>query len=76
MAQVLVRDISPELVEKLRVRARRNQRSLEAELRVILHEALQTPLPTVQDDIERVRALFAGRSFTDSAILLREDRDR
>ena len=35
MAQVLVRDVAPEIVEKLKARAQRNQRSLEAELRMI-----------------------------------------
>jgi hypothetical protein len=76
MAQVLVRDVDPEVVEKLKVRARRNQRSLEAELRVVLEEAVQEPNFAIRDDVQRVRALFSGRSFTDSATLLREDRER
>ncbi len=34
MAQVLIRDVAPEVVVKLKARALRNRRSLEAELRL------------------------------------------
>ncbi len=39
MAEILVRDIDPASVERLRERARRNQRSLEAEAKRILEDA-------------------------------------
>lgn len=74
MAQVLVRDVEPETVEKLKQRAGKNGRSLEAELRVILRQAAeQSGDPWAE--IERVRAAFAGRTFSDSSELIREDRD-
>lgn len=76
MAQLLVRDVAPEVVEKLKGRAQRNRRSLEAELRVILQDAVQEPATDMQAEVERVRALFAGRSFEDSTALLRADRER
>ena len=76
MAQVLIRDIAPDLVEKLKARAQRNHRSLEAELRVICTEAVRTPAGAIEEDLERVRALFSGRTFSDSAVLLRDDRGR
>jgi plasmid stability protein len=76
MAQLLVRDVAPEVVEKLKVRAQRNRRSLEAELRVIFQDAVQEPATDMQAEVERVRALFAGRIFDDSATLLRADRER
>lgn len=76
MARVLVRRVPSEVIEKIRERAHGNHRSLEAELRVILQEAAKGPPTTAYKDIERVRALFDGRSFTDSEQLLREDRDR
>jgi plasmid stability protein len=68
MAQVLIRDIAPETVDKLKARARRNRRSLEAELRVIFEKAVEEPeveKPEVDSlaEVERVRALFAGRTF-------------
>jgi plasmid stability protein len=97
MAQVLVRDVDPAVLEKLKARARNNHRSLEAELRVVLaraaeadgagngtHNGTRSGAPgsarvsatDVQAQVERVRALFAGRRFDDSADLLRADRDR
>ncbi len=76
MAQVLIRELDPEVVEKLKARAERNHRSLEAELRVICHAAVQEADFRPLDEVQRVRALFDGRAFTDSAPLLRADRER
>lgn len=79
MPQVLVRDVEAEVLAKLKRRAQRNHRSLEAELRVVLEEAVaepQTGSSDIQAAIARVQELFGGRRFTDSAELLRQDRDR
>ena len=77
MAQVLIRDVAPEVVNKLKARAQRNRRSLEAELRGIVEAAvMEEPAVDMLAEIERVRALFAGRTFDDSAALVREDRQR
>jgi plasmid stability protein len=75
MAQVLVRDLEDEVVERLKQRARRSGRSLEAELRLILQQAAVGWSPDVLANIERIRARFAGRTLSDSAELIREDRD-
>ena len=79
MPQVLVRDVQAEVLAKLKRRAQRNHRSLEAELRVIFEEAVAES-PNGNNDIQaalaRVQELFVGRRFTDSAQLLRQDRDR
>ena len=42
MAQLIVRNLEPKLVEKLKVRAARRGRSAEAEHREILRQALST----------------------------------
>lgn len=76
MAQVLVRDIESVVVEKLRLRAQKNNRSLEAELRSILQKAAGEEMSEVLVEVAKVRALFAGRTFSDSVELLREDRER
>jgi len=76
MAQVLIRDVPPEVVERLKVRAQRNRRSLEAELRVIVEKAVEESIEDMLAEVDRVRALFAGRTFGDSAELIREDRER
>ncbi len=76
MAQLLVRDLDDEVVERLKQRARRSGRSLEAEVRLILQRAAAEWSPNVLAEVERIRALFAGRTFCDSTDLIREDRDR
>ena len=76
MAQVLVRNVAPEVVSQLKRRAERNKRSLEAELRIIFQEAVDEPVSDMQAEVNRVRALFSGQTFDDSTELLREDRAR
>ncbi len=76
MAQVLIRDVTPEVVDKLKARAQRNRRSLEAELRIICEQAAQETTVDMRAEVERVRTLFTGRHFEDSTELVREDRDR
>jgi antitoxin FitA len=76
VAQVLVRDLEPVVVEKLKARAQKNGRSLETELRSILQRAAGEDMTEVLAEVNRVRALFAGRTFSDSTELLREDRER
>ena len=43
MPQVLVRDIETDVLEKLKRRAQKNHRSLEAELRVVFEQAVAEP---------------------------------
>ena len=76
MAQVLIRGLDPELVERLRAQAKRNGRSLEAELRVGLESlAKDTPEEAVRK-ADEIRAMLKGRKFSDSTELIREDRER
>jgi antitoxin FitA len=43
MAAVSIRDLDDDVKERLRIRAARNGRSMEAEIRVILAEAVSDP---------------------------------
>ncbi len=52
MAQVLVRDIEPTVVDRLKDRSRRSGRSLEADLRLILQDAVRD---SIDEEITRVR---------------------
>ena len=45
MAQLVVRNLDPELVQQLKIRAAQHGRSMEAEHREILRQALQEPPP-------------------------------
>lgn len=75
MAQVLIRNLEPDVLERLKARAARHNRSLEAELRQIVTEAGAPPAVTTES-ARRLQALFAGRAFTDSAVDQRDDRER
>jgi len=76
MPQVLVRDLDETVMQKLKERARQNGRSLEAELRTILQRAAGEPMTAVPPELQRVHEMFNGRTFRDSAELIRRDRDR
>ncbi len=75
-AQLLVRGVDSAVVQKLKVRARRSGRSLQAELRALLERAVQLDFGTARTRAARMRRRLAGRSHTDSAVLLAEDRLR
>ena len=62
MAQVLIRQLDEDVVSKLKARAVRHGRSLEAELRVVLTELVQDP----EAGIQEIRASFGKRTFPDS----------
>ena len=58
MAQLLVRGLSEETVRLLRERAKAHGRSVEAEHRAILEEAVVTPAITGEEWAERLRGTF------------------
>jgi hypothetical protein len=51
MADILIRNVSAQTKERLRRRAKRHGRSLEAELRETLENIAQEDRPTAQDKI-------------------------
>jgi antitoxin FitA len=77
VAQLLVRALDDAVVARLKERARRNRRSLQAEAKAILEAA---PLLYARDEtLEVLRAWqerFRGERMSDSAELIGEDRDR
>jgi len=76
MPQVLVRDLDTTTIERLKARAQRTGRSLQGELKAILEDAAEQGTVDPRALAERVQALFAGRHFSDSAELIRGDRER
>ena len=72
-----VRNLDDELIAKLKIRAARHGRSVEAEHREILRHALESDLdPSFDDLASELRRLTASRKQTPSETLLREGRDR
>jgi plasmid stability protein len=58
MAQLLIRDVDPAIVAHLKDRAKRNNRSLSAEVRMILERAAAVPF--LSDDRLEALRLVAG----------------
>ena len=76
MPQVLIRDVEPAVIQRLKERAKRNGVSMEAELRSILLQASGIEREQALLELKRLQESFAGRTFSDSLDLLREDRER
>lgn len=77
MANLTIRNVSHEVVERLKYKAKQNGRSLEAELRELLKQAASRKTPEELLAIaDRIAAMTLDVPQTDSAELIREDRDR
>ena len=78
MKQILVRDLDEKIVDRLKSQAKRHGRSLQGEVKVILIGAVDFSLREARAISERwqKRLAVAGHAFSDSARLIREDRDR
>ena len=71
-----VRNLDDDLIRRLEQRATRHGRSMEAEHREILRQALASEIePSFMDLAAELRALTKGRRHTPSEELLREGRD-
>lgn len=79
MAQILVRDLDKETVERLKKRAKEDGRSLQAEVKHILDQAAHeatVDMEAAKKISEDFRKRFKGRKFPDTVELIREDRNR
>jgi plasmid stability protein len=77
MPQLLIRNLEEETVARLKRRALVNHRSLQAEVQLILENAAKVQPGNFWANANRIRAhLQTGKQvFSDSAELVREDRD-
>ena len=78
VGNVTVRNLDDRVIDRLKVQAKTNQRSLEGEIRHLLTQQADRP-GRIADFRERTRQLVSlteGTHQTDSVELLREDRDR
>ncbi len=76
MANLTIRNLDDAVVERLKKRAKANNRSLEAEVRDLLERSVG---PMSRDEFislaRRIRAMTPNVPQTDSTLLIREDRD-
>jgi antitoxin FitA len=80
MAKLILNDLDPDILEKLKVRATNHQRFLAEELKVRLQEFTDSEqidkMNAFREQATQIRQALSGRVHTDSAELVREDRDR
>ena len=77
VATLTIRNLEDDVVDALRVRARRNHRSLEAEVRELLRDAAVGRSPQFLRDLaDRIAALTPEVWQTDSTALVRAHRGR
>jgi plasmid stability protein len=77
MATLTIRSLEDEVVDALKARARRNQRSLEAEVRVLLRDVVSgRSTSSLRELADQIAALTPKVPQTDSTELVREDRMR
>jgi len=69
-----IKNVPEEVVERLRKGAKRNRRSMQRELLVIVEEAMTPSRLTISELRERVRQLGL-RTGDDATAMIREDRD-
>ncbi len=78
MQELVLTEVADVVLNDLRVRATRHGRTPAEEAKAILAEALRGKGHDVWAPVDAIyrRLAASGRTFTDSADLLREDRDR
>ena len=78
MANVLIRNIPEEVLDRFKNMAKSHKRSLQQELRVVLEKTVDQSSPDIFQKALNLRRKLRKKTvrFTDGAKLLREDRAR
>jgi plasmid stability protein len=76
MAQGLMLQLDDQMERLLRERASQDGVTIEEEARRLLGRALQSGWEAFWERAEKIQQSLIGRSFPDSADLIREDRER
>lgn len=76
MANILVRDLDKGVVNRIKTMAKSHGRSLQGEVKAILTESVSYLTNEAITISQEWHKTFKGKILSDSAILIREDRDR
>ena len=78
MANVLIRDVPEEVVNRFKIMAKSHKRSLQQELKLFLENTAIQSSPEIFQKMAEIRKKLRRKPirFTDSTKLLREDRAR
>ena len=75
MPNVLIRDLDEGILRQLKASAKANGRSLQGEIHEILRQASTRSMAQTRRLSAKWLRRLQGSTFTDSAALIREDRD-
>jgi plasmid stability protein len=76
MPQLLIRNLEEETIQSLKNLAKKHNRSLQGEVKLILEGYAHHPDESALMIADRWQGYFSGRTFSDSTELVREDRER
>lgn len=78
MANVLIRNIDKEILNRLKERARMNNRSLQEELKEMVEMHAKPGLEETRSRVNDILVKYktSGKTFTDSGEEISEDRNR
>ena len=78
MGNLTIRNLDDRVIDRLKARAKANQRSLEGEVRHMLAEQVdrRSRMAGFRQRTQRLTSMTDGTPQTDSVTLLRVDRDR
>ena len=76
MAELLIRNIESAVIKRLKLRAKQHHRSLQGELKYIVEAATKMSTEEARKVSDAWHKRLSGHSFSDSAKLIREDRNR
>lgn len=77
MVSMLIRNVDDKALKRLREQARRNGRSLQAEVKILLEQAAREyEMSEILNKIDGFRSRVRGRKISNSVELIREDRDQ
>ena len=79
MLKIVLNNLDDRVVEELQQRADQQGRSLEEEIKLVLWQSVKMPKLSLDEarlKFQESRQKYAGRIFSDSVELLREDRLR
>jgi len=78
MANVLIRDVPEEVLNRFKIMAKSHRRSLQQELKMFLENTVMQSSPEIFQKMAEIKKKLRRKStrFTDSTKLLREDRSR
>ena len=76
MPEILVRNLDKKTIDRLKKRAKKGGRSLQAEVKSILEQAAKLDMESARRLVDRIRVKCKDRKSSDSVELIREDRER